>query len=72
MKRIERDPIPCHYSEDNFRHLEASLLRADFTERHEDNPGFNWSAFWGAVIGTSVSLVFWWCSISLYLWIKGW
>jgi len=72
MRRIERDPIPCQYSEDNFRHLEASLLRAELRDQHQDKPGVNWSAIKGALIGTTISLAFWWSFIKFVLWIKGW
>lgn len=71
-RRIERDPEPWEFSEDNFRYLEASLLRAELRERHEDRPGITWSAIKGAVIGVSISLMCWWGIISFVLWVKGW
>jgi len=72
MRRIERDPEPWEYSEDSFRHLEASLLRGELREQHQDKPGVNWSAVKGAVVGTSVCMLFWWGIIKFVLWIKGW
>lgn len=69
MRRIERDPEPWEFSEDNFRYLEAM---AELREHHHDAPGINWSAVKAFAIGVSISLVCWWGIISFVLWVKGW
>jgi hypothetical protein len=72
MKRIERDPEPWEYSEDSFRHLQASLVRADIKEQRKSASQVNWSAIKGAVIGTSISIVCWYGIIYAVLYVYGW
>jgi len=72
MKRIERDPEPWEYSDDYVRSVLAQLEEAKAEEKRDSAPGVNWSAIKGAVIGTSISLVFWYGIIYSVLYVYGW
>ena len=71
MRRIERDPEPWEYSENSFQNVAASLMRAEIEQDRKRRSQVNWSAIKGAVIGTSISLAFWWVTIYVVLWVCG-
>lgn len=59
MNRIERQPEPWDYSDDYIRRVLGELEEAKSQEKRGIASGFNWGALWGAVLGTSVSLLCW-------------